>query len=487
MRLLPERTGAGSGGPSLAVVGCVNMGKSSIVATLVEDDAILIAPEAGSTTQCAAYDLTLGKNAIFTLIDTPGFQNARRALAWIERWLKEHEAERATPTRAVKAFLLEMRNNPSFVHEVRLLEPILEQGAGILYVVDGTQEYLPRYEAEMRVLALTGAPRMGVINLHGDRSPHADEWEEALRPWFKVVRFDAHGADANARLRLFASFRGVDDAWAPIVDDALDKLKSERSGRHDLAAAAIAHLMIEALSMEEEADLAIDRDRQVHDLSERLFDRLRKREQDCRREVESLFRHTNLQKAEASLAMLDSDLLDVDQWKLMGLTTTQLAGAGAAAGAIAGGVIDAGVGGASFLTGTVIGTVVGGMGAVWGGNKLARVRVLGAPLGGRKLRVEAPPNPQFAFVLLERALIHWRVVAGRAHARRDALVLEPSQHQDRLVANLPPSTRRDLAKAFERIRKRRGALDETRRRELIRLIRNLAPDDDRQLPASSSS
>ena len=51
------------GAPALAVVGCVNMGKSSIVATLVEDDAILIAPEAGSTIDCAAYDLRLGDDA----------------------------------------------------------------------------------------------------------------------------------------------------------------------------------------------------------------------------------------------------------------------------------------------------------------------------------------------------------------------------------------------------------------------------------------
>ena len=473
-------------GPALAVVGCVNMGKSSIVATLVEDDAILIAPEAGSTVETAAYDLKLGTSKVFTLIDTPGFQNARRALAWIESWLKEHESERATPTRAVKAFLNEMRDNPAFVHEVRLLEPVLEQGAGILYVVDGMQPYLPRYEAEMRVLALTGAPRMGVINLHGDRSSHADEWEEALRPWFKVVRFDAHGADANDRLRLFASFRGVDDAWAPIVDDALERLTSERSARHDRAAAAIAHLMIDALSMAEEETLQLDRDAQVKLLSEKLFDRLRQRERESRREVEALYRHYELEKSERALALLGADLLDVDQWKLMGLTARQLAGAGAAAGAVAGGVIDAGVGGASFLTGTVLGAAFGGVGAVWGGTKLARVRVLGAPLGGRKLRVEAPATPQFAFVLLERALIHWRVVAGRAHARRDALDLQPAEHQDHLVAQLPAATRRDLARAFEHARKKRGDVDEERRRGLIRLVRALAPDDVKRLGPGSA-
>lgn len=471
-------------GPALAVVGCVNMGKSSIVATIVEDDEILIAPEAGSTTESRKFDMKLGDDAVFTLIDTPGFQNARRALGWMESWLKaQPEGGGANRTRAVRAFLGEKRETPSFVHEVRLLEPILEGGAGVLYVVDGTQSYLPRYEAEMQILAATGQPRMAVINLHGDNSPFADEWEEALKPFFKVVRFDAHGATATDRLQLFASFRGVDDVWAPVVDRALERLAAERSARHDEASREIAHLMIEALTMSVEEELALDREAQVKSLSEKLFERLRKREQACRRKVEALYNHKHLQKSESALAQLDADLMDVDQWKLMGLTTAQLATVGAAAGAVAGGVIDAGVGGASFLTGTVIGTVVGGVGAIWGGNKLARVQVLGSPLGGRKLRVEASGSPQFAFVLLGRALLHWRVVAGRAHARRDALVVDSAEPTDNVVTQLPLATRRGLAKAFDRVKRRGGDLDDKRRRELILSIRALAPDDLAALPA----
>lgn len=462
------------GAPALAVVGCVNMGKSSIVATLVEDDAILIAPEAGSTIDCAAYDLRLGDDAVFTLIDTPGFQNARRALAWMTKWLEKDGNGNATPTAAVRAFHQEMKRSEAFAHEVRLLQPILEQGTGVLYVVDGTQPYLQRYEAEMRILAMTGAPRMGVINLHGDASPHADEWEEAIKPWLKAVRFDAMKANADARLRLFASFSGVDDSWRPIVERALDKLEKERSGRHDLAAAAISHLLIDALSMKEEAVLKTDRDGQVKELSEKLFERLRERERKARTEVEALYRHNRLERAEGALSLIDKDLLDRDQWRLMGLSATQLASAGAAAGALAGGVIDASVGGASFLAGTLIGAAVGGVGAVWGGQSLAKVQVLGTPLGGRLLRVEAPPGPQFPFVLLDRALVHWRLVAGRAHARRDAL--DVTEVASGVVSNLSNDRRKVLSRLFGTIRKRDGDLVEADRQTLIRRVRELSPD-----------
>jgi hypothetical protein len=463
--------------PALAVVGCVNMGKSSIVASLVEDDAILIESEPGSTTRCASYDLRLGEHAVFTLIDTPGFQNARRALAWIEQHLRSND-EVSAPA-AVRAFHREHRDRPAFSHEIQLLTPILENGAGILYVVNGTQPYLSRYEAEMRILAMTGAPRMAVINLHGEDSVHADAWEEALRPWFKVTRFDAHRAGSEARLGLFASLRGVDDSWAPVVDEALRRLAAEREARHDLAAASIAHLLIDALTMEERAPLETDRDAQTRRLSERLFDRLRERERKSRLEVETLYRHHRLERHEKALALVGTDLFNQDQWRILGLSSTQLASAGAAAGALAGGVLDASVGGASFLAGTLIGAAVGGAGAVWGGHGLAQVKVLGNRLGGKELRVTAPSGPRFPFVLLDRALVHWRLVAGRSHARRDALEVEPVQIEEGVVASAPKEVQNDLSKRFASLRKTGGVRDESERQALIRTLRRLGPRDGR--------
>ncbi len=459
--------------PALAVVGCVNMGKSSIVATLVEDDSILIAPDPGSTTKCAAYDLRLGDDAVFTLIDTPGFQNARRALDHIETWRQQHPE--AGPRTAVKAFHEQFRDNPSFRHEVELLRPVLD-GAGVLYVVDGTKPYLPRYEAEMRILSLTGAPRMGVVNLHGDGSPYVDAWEEALRPYFKAVRFDAHGAGPLARLDLLASLRGVDDAWAPVVDAAILRLERERAARSDQAATAIAHLLIEALAFCEEAPAALDRPRQVEQLSERLFQRMRKREQGARREVEAIYKHEHLNRTEAELEWLDKDLLDQDQWRLLGLSQFQLAQAGAAAGGLAGGVLDASVGGASFMLGTALGAAAGGGLAMWTGRRLAQVRVLGTPLGGRILRVEPPKGQKFPFVLLDRALLHWHHVARRAHARRDRLDLSSGSG---FVAKLPADHRNQLARYFARIRKERGQLDEQDRTGLVEAIATIGLESER--------
>ena len=58
----------------------------------------------------------------------------------------------------------------SFPDECELLRPIVE-GAGILYVVDGSVPYGPEYEAEMEILRWTGRPSMAVINPIASRAP----------------------------------------------------------------------------------------------------------------------------------------------------------------------------------------------------------------------------------------------------------------------------------------------------------------------------
>ena len=69
--------------PRFAVVGRVNKGKSSIVATLAEDDAILIDPRPGTTRDVQEYPVRVDGRTLFSLLDTPGFEDAPRALAWL--------------------------------------------------------------------------------------------------------------------------------------------------------------------------------------------------------------------------------------------------------------------------------------------------------------------------------------------------------------------------------------------------------------------
>ena len=70
--------------PQFAVVGQVNEGKSSVLATLVEEgdqSKIRVSETPGETARCQSIGLEINGRKVLEFIDTPGFQRARQALA----------------------------------------------------------------------------------------------------------------------------------------------------------------------------------------------------------------------------------------------------------------------------------------------------------------------------------------------------------------------------------------------------------------------
>ena len=205
--------------PRFAIVGHPNKGKSSVVATLAEDDAVAISPHPGTTTQARSYPMRVDGKVLYELIDTPGFQRAREALAWLEA----HDRGAGARGAVVAEFLQAHTSDPRFHDECELLRPIVE-GAGILYVVDGSRPYGRQYEAEMEILRWTGRPRMALINTisAGD---HVEQWRAALGQYFSLVRvFDAVRASFRQRIELLRSFGAIDERWAGPLNDAADAL-----------------------------------------------------------------------------------------------------------------------------------------------------------------------------------------------------------------------------------------------------------------------
>ena len=118
--------------------------------------------------------------------DTPGFQRPRRVLDW----LRAHSVSASDRPQTVRAFVNEHRHDSRFTDECELLEPIIN-GAGIIYVVDGSVPYSDEHEAEMTILRWTGRPSLALINSIGP-DDHSDTWQAALGQFFQVVlSFDA--------------------------------------------------------------------------------------------------------------------------------------------------------------------------------------------------------------------------------------------------------------------------------------------------------
>jgi hypothetical protein len=443
--------------PVFAVVGHPNKGKSSIVSTLAYDDSVRIAPDPGTTAVCRPFPMTVDGELLYTLVDTPGFQRARRALLW----MTERETNAARHPEVVRAFVHAFRNTGEFPDECELLTPLIE-GAGILYVVDGSVPYGPEYEAEMKILRWSGQPSMGLINpiLSAD---YVEEWRAALGQYFSVVRvFNAVYSEFGKRIDLLRAFGLLREEWQEPLQRAVASLEADRSARRDRAARVMAST-IEAR------------------LEEAYRRALQTMEGRCRDRVEEIYDHHALDRKETALPILDEDhLFSRETWRLFGLSNRHLLTVGAVSGGAIGGAVDAASGGASFLLGSLVGAGVGAVTTYLAGDKLGEAKVLHVPLGGRKLVMTPTRNVRFPHVVFSRARLHHALVANRTHALREALRIDEGAANP--LRELEASRVRDLERCFRMLRKdphRSGAAD-----RLYETIRTILEADDR--PARKS-
>ena len=447
--------------PRFAVVGHPNKGKSSIVATLAADDSVGVAPEPGTTAVSREYPMTVDGRRLYTLIDTPGFQRARRAHAWMAERLTSADRHAAVVGEFVTAFA----GTGKFTDEVELLRPIVdaERPAGILYVVDGSVPYGPEYEAEMEVLRWTGRPSLALINPIGE-ADHVEAWRAALGQYFKIVRvFNAVTAEFDKRLELLRAFGQLAEGWRDPLESAVSALESDRRRRRREAAREIGGMIVDALTLSVSRKLGPSEASKAYEaeLLETFKGQLRRREKRSRDAVEAVYDHHGLDRREGGGSedeALAGDLFSQEAWLMFGLRRRDLVLAGAGGGAAAGGTLDVAAGGTSFLLGAAIGAVVGGAMGWMGAGRLAEVKVVNRPLGGKLLRCGPVKSANFPFVLLGRARYHHAVVSGRTHAQRG--VLEIDEAKAGAMNPLSEGQRKALSAAFRAVSKAGGDASE---------------------------
>ncbi|HET6587788.1 MAG TPA: GTPase/DUF3482 domain-containing protein [Oleiagrimonas sp.] len=411
--------------PKFAVVGHPNKGKSSIVATLTQNDGIAIALEPGTTQESHAYPLQVDGEYLYELIDTPGFQRPRRVLDW----LQANSRSASDRSDTVRAFVTQHRDDPRFHDECELLAPILD-GAGILYVVDGSVPYSSENEAEMEILRWTGRPSLALINRIGD-ADHGDVWQAALGQYFQIVRrFDAVRAPFEDHLGLLRSFGELAPDWREPLQRAADYLREQRHHRDRQTATLIATALGDMLAHVESKTLHEDDDRQASEITlrQRWRDWQRQREQRLRQDIERLYRHHRLQRQEQALEWQgDDDLFSDKARHAWGVSRAYLATAGFGAGALGGAGVDALTAGHTLGAGALIGGVLGAAGSVYYAGKLDRLKLGPLSGGGRKAYFGPARDPQLGYVILGRALAHAWHIAMRNHAGRDPLTLTDDQ------------------------------------------------------------
>lgn len=457
--------------PIFAMIGRVNEGKSSIIATLVRDDGIAISPVPGTTTHCASYSLLLDGRSFLEVVDTPGFQQPEAVLQWL---IANHRGEIPDRPATLAAFVREHEKRGEYTDEVELLRPILA-GATILYVADGSHPWRPSFAAEFEILRWTGLPRMALINRIGDND-HTQEWRVAMGQYFNLIHeFNAHAAFHSERVELFRALRVLRPDLGSVIDEAMVLMDRGESRRLEQVSDALVAFLVDALTLREEAKSpgSLQEEEKVRtQLEERFRASLNSIEATFRHSVDRAFsfRHLESRSSPFAAGISSGDILSQEVWHFLGLSTTQLVTTAAMTGAATGGIIDVGVGGSSFLVGTFIGGVVGAASAAWLARGGPEKSVVGVEIAGNRLLAGPIRAGNFPWIVLDRALIYYGAVATRTHAVRTPLDLLNAEGSKRgVVSSFSALQRRRFQKIFSRLM-RSSRMSEGERRTLKALL-----------------
>ncbi|MCP3944665.1 MAG: GTPase/DUF3482 domain-containing protein [Desulfobacteraceae bacterium] len=400
--------------PEFAVLGHPNEGKSSVVSTLTEDDGIRVSPVPGETQVSRTYTVKIDGKKIIRFVDTPGFQVPRQTLAWF----REYGGD---PGKILDQFIETFRLDPFFADECELMGPVA-RGAGIIYVVDGSRPVRPDDIAEMEILRLTGRPRMAIINSKQVGKDYTREWKQEFCRYFNSIRvFNSNTADFKERISMLESLKSIDQEWEESLSCVILAFRAEWEKRNRLACAYITLGLEKSLCffVSERLSSTADPVGVQEKLNLSFQKGIKKIEKEMFNQIKSLFKHNLYDYPLPDYSLLRHDLFSKKTWELLGLTKKQLLVAGAVVGGTMGVVIDGAVGGTSFGAFAALGGLLGAGSVLWGGKKIAQKTGPGIILGGDRFQVGPNENPQFLYVLLDRALIYYAHIINRSHGRRD--------------------------------------------------------------------
>ena len=435
--------------PKFAVVGHPNKGKSSIVSSLALDDSVQIGDTPGTTQVKRGFPLKVDGKIIYELFDTPGFQRARRVLAWLNEQDPVSADKRSD---VVRAFVAEHRHDAKFRDEIELLEPILN-GAGIIYVVDASKPYGSEYEVEMEILRWCGQPSMAILNLIGDED-YRNQWKSALGHYFRMVRtFNPIEATFRDHMDLLESMAQLKEEWTKEIKVAITVLDNLHQQKVEQTIDAIADNIKKTLSFVYKQEIKGEKatKKEEEEAKQGYRQQIMEYEKAQEKAIEFIWNHRSIEKVENVLVLDEVGLFSKESASIFGLSQNELVITGASAGAITGAGIDLMLAGQTWFMGSLIGGVVGGVGAMFGFNNLYEVKLLGQSLGRRELTVGPMKNLNFPYILLGRALYHASIIAKRSHALRESVNLENEESYTEQIINA--EMRKNLEKIHAKLRK----------------------------------
>ena len=425
-----------SGAPlRIAVVGHTNVGKTSLLRTLLRDSGFGEVSHRPSTTRhVEGARLSVDGSALLELYDTPGLEDAIALLDHLERL--ERPGERLDGPARTQRFLDGSEARQRFEQEAKVLRQLLASDAG-LYVIDAREPVLAKYKDELTVLAGCGKPLLPVLNFSASEAQREGEWRDALARLglHALVRFDTVAPPLDGEQRLYESLALLVESARPQLQRLIADHAAQAQARQQAGARLIAELLLDCAACRRSvaAQAQIEQD-EINQLRQAV----RQREQQC---VEALlrlyaFRRDDARAGELPLAdgRWGDDLFNPETLRLLGVRV----GGGMAAGAAAGAGVDLLVGGLTLGAAALLGALAGG------GLQTARSygsRLLGKLKGQRELSVD--DNVLRLLALRQRQLL--TALNARGHAATSAIQLDQPGDDGWRQGKLPEALRKARA------------------------------------------
>lgn len=454
--------------PVFAVVGHPNEGKSTVLSTLAEDDRVRVSPFPGETSECRSFPVIIDGKEILRFVDTPGFQYPIATLEWFQRH-EENERNLAN------AFRVGHSKSQEFRSECELLGALAD-GAGVIYVADGSRPVESEDRVEMEILRLAGNPRMAVINSKEDLPDFVEEWKNTACRYFNSIRFfNAHRATYSDRIGLLESLKSIDQRWEPALETAIVAFREDWRRRNSKVIEALVALMEACVTHSGSARWKETQDegecRRIAE--ENYFREIRRLEETFRNTVKRIYKHNLFNYEIPGDSLVQEDLLSKKTLRLLGLSRGQIAGVGAVSGGLFGGFLDAHAGGTSLMLGTLIGAGIGGSLGYFSSNRLTEVKVATVSLGWKEIVVSSHKYSNLPFILLDRALLYYSLATNWAHGRRESPVESDVVENGKRVgytSRWESKRRKVCQRFFESVRKGSLRKREDSRRQLVEML-----------------
>lgn len=343
---------------TISVIGHTNVGKTSLLRTLLRDSYFGEVKNASATTRHVAAVQILSKDGepLVTLHDTPGLEDATGVMDFIQ----DHTDGRSDGLERLQAFLAaafdhDINLDGDFSQEAKVIKSLIDADISI-YVIDAREPVLSKYKDELAILASSGTPILPVFNFIHLGQDNLDAWREMLsrRALHIACRFDTVAFDFDNEMQLWTHLAMLSNQ-DPAITQLIDERHSIWQTLLESGSQMIADFVINVASFSQKID---EKDDPVPTLS-RMQNAMRQAESILHERLLTQYRFYN-ESVSGDLPVITGETLDIFDGDLLARYGIRTAG-GSVTGMLIGAGIDAATLGASLGLGTAIGGVLGGI------------------------------------------------------------------------------------------------------------------------------